>query len=264
MFRNLYLKALRDQRKALLGWTAGIIIFIVIEAAIWPSIRDMSAWKDLLAAYPEPMRKLFNLEQFTTGTGFMNAELFSALLPLFFIIFGIGRGARAIAGEEESGTLDVLLVTPLSPGRMLLQQAAALVTGVAVLGAGVYVTLAVSSVLFGLGIGAATLAAATTAMMLLGIEFGFLALAIGAITGRRSLAIGAATTLAVAAYVLYAAGQIVDSVQPWQPLSPFHQALREGPLGGGLSLSFLWMVAAAAAFVLAAIPLFSRRDIAAH
>jgi ABC-2 type transport system permease protein len=40
----------------------------------------------------------------------VNAELSSALVPILF--YAICRGARAIAGKEESGTLDVLLVTP--------------------------------------------------------------------------------------------------------------------------------------------------------
>ena len=60
------------------------------------------------------------------------------------------------------------------------------------------------------------------------LEFGFLALAVGAITGRRAIALAVGGSLAVASYVLYALGQIVDAVKPWQPLSPFHQAVADG------------------------------------
>lgn len=41
-------------------------------------------------------------------------------------------------------------------------------------------------------------------------------------------------------------------------------ALRGGPLGAGLPVTYAWMPLAATAAVLAALPLFDRRDIAAH
>ena len=88
--------------------------------------------------------------------------------------------------------------------------------------------------------------------------------AVGAATGRRAMAIGVASTAAVAAYVLYVAGELVDSLQRWQPFSPFHQALTGGPLGAGLPLAYLWMPLAAAVFIAAALPVFDRRDIAAR
>jgi ABC-2 type transport system permease protein len=264
MFRNVFLKCLRDQRRALVGWGIGVLLLVLLEAALWPSVRDMPDLEEFLAAYPEAMRKLFNLETFGTGAGFMNAELFSTLLPVLFIIFAVGRGARMLAGEEEAGTLDVLLVTPVSTVRLLLQLAAVLATAVGVLGAVVYVTLLASSPIFGLGIGAADLAAATLAMVLLGVEFGWLALAVGAATGRRGLAIGVASTAAVGAYVLYVAGEFVGAVESWQPLSPFHQALTGGPLGAGLRGAYIWMPAVAVAVIGMALPVFGRRDIAAH
>jgi ABC-2 type transport system permease protein len=264
MFRNVFVKSLRDQRRALIGWGVGVMLLVLLEAALWPSVRDMPDLHEFLAGYPETMRKLFNLEDFGTGTGFMNAELFSALLPVLFIIFAVARGARMLAGEEEAGTLEVLLVTPVSAVRLLVQLAVALATAVGALGAVLYVSVLAASPVFGLGIDAADLVAATLAMVLLGVEFGWLALAVGAATGRRGLAIGVASTAAVGAYVLYVAGELVGAVEPWQPLSPFHQALTGGPLGAGLPVAYVWMPTVAIAFLAIALPILDRRDIAAH
>ena len=77
---------------------------------------------------------------------------------------------------------------------------------------------------------------------------------------QRRSSIAAAT----AAYVLYATGLMIESVEPWQPLSPFQQALTGGPLGAGLPAAYLWLVAGAAALVLIAMPALDDRDIAAH
>lgn len=264
MFGNVFLKSLRDQRRALVGWSIGLALLVLLESALWPSIRDMPELNEFLASYPEPMRKLFNLEDFGTGTGFLNVELFSTMLPILFIIFGISRGARGVAGEEEAGTLDVLLVTPVTPGQLLLEKAAALATAVAALGAVLYAAVLGSSAVFGLGVAAADLASGTVAMVLLGIEFGWLALAVGAAAGRRSAAVAVASAAAVAGYLLYVAGQLVETLRPWQALSPFDHALAGGPLGAGLPAAYLWMPVAAAAAIAVALPVFAHRDIAAH
>ena len=76
-----------------------------------------------------------------------------------------------------------------------------------------------------MGVGAAELAGAVLSIALLGVEFGWLALAVGAATGRRGYAIAVASAAAVAAYVLFVAGQLVDAVEPWQAAV----AVRPGP-----------------------------------
>lgn len=264
MLANVFTKSLYDQRRAILGWGVGIVALLLVEGALWPSIRDMPNLSSYLNSYPEAFRKLFNLEDFGTGAGFFNAELFSALLPILFIIFGIGRGARAIAGEEESGTLDVLLVTPVSNMGLVFSEAAALATSTLALGVVLWACGLVVSAAFGIGLGVADLAGATLGVVLIGVEFGWLALAAGAMTGRRSVAIGTATVAAVAAYVLYVAGQLVDAVKPWRVASPFYQALHAGPLGGGTPASYGWLILAGAVVVSLALPVFDRRDIGAR
>ncbi len=261
---TVIVKSLRDQRRALIGWTIGIASMVALMAVVWPSFRDMPDLEQFLENYPEQMRELFNIESMTTGPGFLNAELFSMLLPILFIVFAIGRGARSLAGEEEQGTLDVLLVTPVSPARFLVAQAVTLAASVSALGAVLFVATVAASSAAGMGVGLADAATGSLAMVLLGVEFGWLALAAGAVTGRRAWATGLASSAAVAAYLLYLLGEFVDAVRPWRPASPFAQALDGGPLGAGLPLDYLWLLLPAAAVVSAVMPVFQRRDIAAH
>ena len=44
------------------------------------------------------------------------------MVPLLLLVAAIGAGARAIAGEEERGTLDLLLSTPVSRRRLALEK----------------------------------------------------------------------------------------------------------------------------------------------
>lgn len=261
--RTVYLKTLRDLRHGLIGWSVSIGLLVLVESLIWPSFKDMKDIEKLFAQYPDYMQRLFDVTAMTSGRGFLNAELFTLLLPALFLVYAIGRGARLVAGEEEEGTLDVLLVTPLSSTRILLEKTLGLVTAVLVLGIALYAVTLGSSLALGMGIGPGDTFSGFLAMVLLGTEFGLLALGVGAATGRRSLAVAVPAALAVAAYVLYVAGVLVQGVDPWQHLSPLEQALASGPLGGGLPLDFLWLLLGCVLVTLATLPTLDRRDIAA-
>ncbi|MGV9667652.1 ABC transporter permease subunit [Nocardia niigatensis] len=263
MFGTVYLKCLRDERRGLIGWSLGIIALVLLESALWPSISHISGLQQILDNYPETLRELFAVDQFSSGAGFLNTELYSMLLPILFLVFAVSRGARGVAGDEESGALEVVLVTRVTPVRLLLEQAAVLLSGLVVLGVVLFAAVVACAAIFGMQVGVAAAATGSVAMVVLAAPFGGLALAVGAATGRRRTALAVTSVLAVATYVLYAASKMVDAVRPWGPWSPFHQALGAGPLGTGLRLGYLWLALAAVVFVLAAAPVFDRRDITA-
>ncbi|HEY3560606.1 MAG TPA: ABC transporter permease subunit [Kribbella sp.] len=261
MFRGVFLKSLYDARRGLIGWSIAIAALVLLESALWPSIRDMPNLQQLYQSFPEELRKFFDLGAMTTGRGFLNAELFTLLLPALFLVYGIAHGARALAGEEERGTLELLLVTPVSGARIVLDKALALASSVAVLGLALFAATSLGSLIFGLGISAADAAAGALAMTLLGLEFGALALAVGALFGRRTTAIALAAAAATAAYVVYAVGLILARFESWQPYSPVYQAFHDGPLGAGLQVTYLWLLAGSALLVAVALPSLDGRDI---
>ena len=127
-------------------------------------------------------------------------------------------------------------------------------------------TLAVStwlcSLAFDVGLGVGEVAAGSLALGVLGFEYGALALAVGAATGRRAIAIGVATAAAVAAYVLYAASLFVDCLADWRGWSPFDQALSAGPLATEVPWELAWVAVAGLVVVALAGPVLARRDIA--
>ena len=261
MFTDVFGKTLRDQRRALFGWGGATAVLVLVMAALWPSVRDMFD-DDLLAGYPEAMQRLFDLEAMATGAGFLNAELFSIILPGMFIAYGIGRGARLVAGEEQDGTLEMVVVSPVPRGRILIHKAAGLAVGITGLGIALFAAVVLASSVAGMGIPFTHAAIGAAAMVLIGVQHGWLALAVGAATGRRGLAIAVSGTAAVLAYVLHVIGALIDAVAPWQPLSPFTQAIGAGPVSATLPLGFVWLVLAAVVVMAAALPLFARRDIA--
>ncbi len=263
MLDNVFVKTLRDQRRSLIGWGIGIFVMIAMMGAFWPSVRDMPDLESFLNNYPEVLRELFNIDDFMTASGYFNAELFSFMVPALFLVFGIMRGARLVAGEEAQGTLEVLLTTPVPRRRVLLQKAAALVVSVVILGVVMFVSTAVVLAAFGADTALSETLVGATAVTLLGIEFGLLSLAIGAATGNRTWALATSAALAFGTYMLYAIAKIVAGVQPYEVLSPFYQTLDAGPMGGGFRTAFLWTLVVGAVALVVSLPLFDRRDVPA-
>ncbi|MFC2177075.1 ABC transporter permease subunit [Actinomycetota bacterium] len=262
MFANVYTKTLRDLRKGFIGWTIGTVALIGFVVVSWPFIRDMDM--SFLDEYPAEMRELFSFDAINTGPGYLNSQLFTSMLPIMFIVYGIGAGARLLASEEDTRTMDVLLATPLSRTRLMLDKAAAAATGLVGLGLVVFLSIWAMASLADMGVSARYTAGASLAMVLLGLLYGAIAYSATAVTGKRSVAIAVSVSLAVAGYVFYLMAALVDALESWKWVTPFHHAIGVGPAidgSAGIPLSYLWLAIGAVLAVAVSRPIFQRRDI---
>ncbi len=107
MLNNIFLKTLRDQRRSLLLWGGYLVALAVIMALAYPTIRSMTSFNQYLSQLPEGLKEMFGagLVDYTSPVGYFSTELFSFMVPLLLLVFGVGFGANAIAGDEEKGTL---------------------------------------------------------------------------------------------------------------------------------------------------------------
>ena len=200
---------------------------------------------------------------FTSGAGYLAAELFGFVVPLFVVILTIGTGASAIGGAEEQGTLDLLLSHPVSRRAVLVQNAAVVAFEATLLGAVVLVVLLVADPLVGLHLTLANLVGTVVGTVLLGVLLGWLALVVGAASGSRSVALGVASAFAALAYLGSTLPELVDGLGPVRWLSPFWYATSGSPL----ALGFTWwhtlvLVGASGVVLLTGVVLFDRRALA--
>ena len=167
-----------------------------------------------------------------------------------------------MAGEEERGTLDLLLAQPVRRRDYVVQRFLALATLVAALTAVLLATVALGSALVDLEIGFDKLLAASVSVALLAVLFGAVALAVGALRPGRAAAIAVAAGLAVAAWLLDGLAQAVHALDPVRPLSPFYQALGRNPLRDGVPWTG-WVVLVALTVVLVVVAAvgLERRDV---
>jgi ABC-2 type transport system permease protein len=264
MSPSLGLHSLRDQRRPLLVWAPGLLAVIAMYAAIFPSIRGNVAYRRLLDSLPASIRSLVaaTAGDITTGAGYLNVELLSLMGPLLVLAYAINAGARGIAGEAEAGTLDLLLTTPLSRRRLLLDKALGLGGGLTVLMLVASAGVLVAGALTRMSLKSTGVLAAVVHLGLLGLVYGVLALTVGAATGRVSRARGVALVLAVVGYLVNGLTPLASWLRPFQALSPFHQYLGHDPLRHGISApSIAIALGTVGALLLAGVVAFERRDI---
>lgn len=266
MLRNVLAKTLRDGRRAFLWWTIGIAGLVALMVAVFPTVRDNEELNQLVQEYPEALKGFIAFGgdvDYLSGAGYLGSELFSFMVPLLFLIAAVGAGAGAIAGEEERGSLDLLLSTPVSRTRIALEKLGAVAVEVAGLGAVLLVFLAIGGPLVDIDVAFGNLAAACIGAVALAMVFGGIAFGLGAATGRRVLAIGVAVASAVAAYVVNGLAPLVPAFEAVQKLTPFYQYAAGDPLRSGLDVPRLFLLLGlGAVFSLAGLAVFTRRDVA--
>lgn len=267
MLRTVLGKTVSEQRRALLWWALGLFLSGATYAPFYPSIVENAETLDqYMESMPEFMKEAFlgASGDFTSPAGYLNTELFNLFAPLLLLLFAIGAGARAIAGEEERQTLDILLSTPVPRHRVVIHKFGAMLVGGAVLSVALWLSVPLTGPPFDLTPSLVDLTAAVFMCFLLAMAFGAIALAIGAATGRRALAVGVTAGIAAGAYLLDLLVPAIDSIEFLQLLSPFHYYLGAEPMMRGLDVGNSLVLASIAAVAFgAAVLLFERRDLAA-
>lgn len=256
-------RSLLDRRRGLVGWGIGVVALVLVTVLFYPSIEGNQELNELLEDYPDAARALIGAGELdlVSPAGYLNSQLFALVAPIVVAIFAIGAGAGAVAGDEERGTMELLLAQPLSRTRLVAERSAAMTAGVALLCALTFAATWGGARAVGMEIGAGPIAAACVGLLLLGLVAGAVALAAGCATGRRSAGIATGAAVMTAGYLLDSLGQVIDALAPWRPLSPFRWYDSAARLTDGLAPGLLVLPAAAAVLAVAGGVLFARRDL---
>lgn len=264
MLRSVFTKVVHDQWRVVLAWAVFAGLWPALYIALYPSIGAVEEMQQLLDSMPPAIRQLFASSELDIGTpeGYLNIEMFSFVAPLLVMAYTVIAGGGATAGEEDKGTLDLLLANPIPRWRVLVEKSLAFLVGTAAIGLGMWLGLAVGAVGAGVEVNLSLVGQAIISALLLGLAFGSFAMAIGALTGQRWLAAGLALAASVAAFFLNGLGSLVDWLDPWRPVSPFYHYIAADPLVHGLDPgSALVLVAGTLAWFAVAAVAFERRDL---
>ncbi|CAN5806478.1 ABC transporter permease [soil metagenome] len=264
MLRSVWTKTLWEGRNGIVLWSVALAGVSLMYALFYPSINQES-FAQAMESFPEALMLAFGWDDLTSAAGYLGSTVFGLLAPILLIVFAIGLGTRAIAGDEEAGTLDLLLAHPVSRARVVLERALALAVSLTVATLAVFGAIVAARGVAELdALSVSAIAAASLHLLLLALTFGTLALALGAIGGSRSLALSGAAIVAVLGYFGNTIARQVDATRWLATLSPFRYYEGGAPLRNGLQVgdATVLLVASALFFAVAVVAL-GRRDVGA-
>ena len=256
---NVADKSLRDQRWQIIGYGLALLSMAAMIIFIWPSYRSTV---ESIKLPPALQAFLGSDLSYASAPGFISAEFFS-WIPVLLIVYAVVQGTGAIAGEEGSGTIDLLMAQPVARSTMVLQKCLAFCAGavlVVVLG---FVGFVVSIPFVSIDVTLADAAVACANMLPITLLFFALSLWLGAVAPNRAVAAGVAAAVATFAYFVNSLASGVQEVSGLRFASPFYYYGAGLPLVKGIDwLHVALLLGVTLLLIVMALRAFERRDIA--
>jgi ABC-2 type transport system permease protein len=264
LFRSVYLKSLRDFRVGILGWGLGMGLLMYVVFTAIPSLVTTPAARASLVSLAASFSWLAEPVKVDTPGGYATWKY--GPLILLVALWPILVSSRVLRGEEERGSLDVLLSHPRGRGRVALEKLAAIWTALLLMGLliGLLAFAGGSGVKADLSLGNALLFGLNLA--LISAVFGGMSLLISQFTQERRTASGAAGGLLALFILLDMVHRVFPAAEWVSRLSPVYYFNLSRPLVPGYGsdpLALLILLVLALLLNGAALWLFVRRDVGA-
>jgi len=250
---------LRLRRRSAIGYSIGMALYSLVVVALYPSFKNSTSLNSLSGS---TAAALFGVTgKLTSPGGWLNGNIYGNFFPLIMLLLTIGYGAAALAGQDEDGTLALIAALPIRRRAIVLQKVWAMAVQALLLAATVTVCVVIGRG-FQLAVGAGGAAATSLALMLMGLDFGLITMAIGAATGRRGTALGIASALAAASYLLSSLAATISAIRPGRYLSLFYWSVGNDQISRGVSpADYTVLIVVGLCALAASVAAFRRADL---
>jgi len=251
---------LRLRRTGTLSAAVGLIAVMAAVGALFPAVGHTIGKLNV----PTGVANLLGGADYGTITGWFRSEIAEIYGPLVIAALAITGAAAATAGEEEDRILALVLAHPIRRSRLVAAKAAAIALIVFVIAFAVWVGLIVGVAAGGGGITLAHMTALAIQLAFFGLASGAVALALGAGTGRRSVASGGAAVVAILGWLVNSFAPLVAAIAWLKYLTLFYYYAGYDPLARGIGVLGLVVLGGVTfALTAGAILAFGRRDLRA-
>ena len=259
-------KALRDRRRAIIGNSIGLVALIAWLGVLFPILRGSDAFIEVIERFPPELAAVFGMDPatFLTAAGYLSTQLYALFAPLLILIFVINAATSDVTAEERDGLMDMLLSVPLSRSRVFAAKAGGVALSTLVLVAVMTGALLIVNPVFDMALPVVAVLASGAGLWLLGVLFGSIALLVGTVAGRTTVAGGVTGLVAVVAWFVNGFAGLYSWLEGPSVFSPFTWYLEPNPLIEGFTTGHLWLLVTTLIIALAATFLFTRRDIASE
>lgn len=193
--RAILTKSVEDRWRGELIATSILGVFLLGGLAAYRQI-DLSIYTDM----PVAIRAVMHVPDGADVAALAYGVIYSFIAAMTLAGLAVSMGASTIAGEERDGTLGLLLANPTTRSHVLRAKIVAMVTVTSIGALLLLVAARIAPAVAGVAIGSSDLVALMVHMWANALVFGFLAVAIGAWTGNRSLASACSAGIMVLSY----------------------------------------------------------------
>jgi ABC-2 type transport system permease protein len=251
---------LRQRVTSTLATAVGLIGVMAAVGALFPAVGHTIGKLNV----PASVANLLGGADYGTITGWFRSEIVVIYGPLVIAALAITGATAATAGEEEDRILALVLAHPIRRSRLVLSKAWAVAVVVVIVAFATWIGLIVGVALGGGGISLSHMTAAAVQLGFFGFVTGALALALGAGTGRRSLASGIAAAVAVVGWLVNSFAPLVGGIAWLKYLTLFYYYAGHDPIGRGFDVTGLVVLGVVTVLlVVVGVVGFQRRDLRA-
>jgi ABC-2 type transport system permease protein len=257
---DLLIHEIKSRWRAILGWGLGLAVYGAIYLSLFPGLFEQIQFLKNLTIYQLVGLQLGSVE------GYM-ASIVLVYTPILIGIYCIAASTSILAGEEDNGTLEFLVATPLSRWQILTAKVTALavvalsITIIASMGNAL--ALAVIKINHSINVTPFDLFKAMMSSMPLALGFIMIGLFLGSLLPNRRSAITVMSIFFIVSFFIENIAGMVKSLEPMKYLSLFNYYNATATIftDGIQFLDILILLGVAAVFYVLALVCFKRRNI---
>ena len=222
MQHSIFAVSLTSKWRSTLIWSISMTLLALMFAGLYESFAGEI--EDMAEIAPAAMEAIWggNLGYASTPAGWLGLELYGIFLPVVLAIIGIYSGASAIGNEEDSGTLELLLASPVGRTRIVVEKSLSVSTQLAIVGMAVWFGVALGTLLFPFEVSLTHVLAGTLMGWLFGTTISYFSMCVQSITGKKGVAIGFGTGLVASSYIANILSQLINGVSYLKYISLFY------------------------------------------
>ncbi len=216
---NLFKHELFSRRTMILIWGIGLTMWASIYVVIFPEIEEqIGMFADM------EMMELFNMSDVSTMEGWI-ASIVIQVMPIVLGVYVIMMATATLAGEEETGTLELVVATPLKRWQVVTMKTLSLLTVILLIliifgiGIGIVLNMVISSAGIETDLTPVQLFIGLLATYPFHIALFGIALFLGTIMPNRRLAMMVMFAFYLASYAANSAGGMAESVSWLETIS---------------------------------------------
>ena len=260
---TVFLHELRQNRTALIIWSAAISFMLGICVIIYPEMSSQMGDISEMFADMGAFTSAFGMDQLNFGEfmGYFGVEC-GNVLGLGGALFAAIVGAYALAKEEKEHTAEFLLTHPISRTKIISEKLAAALAQIIILNAAVIATTFVCIAAVGVEFELKPLALVFLAYLILQIEIVAITFGLSAFLRRGELGLGLG--LAFALYFMNILSNLSEDLKFIKYITPFGYADGAHIIPeGAIEIKYLSVgIAITAVGIVAAYLKYNKKDIA--